>query len=226
MTKLILKNRAIELRKNGCSYTDIKRELNVSKSTLTLWLRSVPYKPNEIVLKRFEHARELSSLARTRIRIESETNALIAAEKDVGGKMSERELFFLGLGLYMGEGSKTPMVRVVNSDLEVVKLAIIWLKKVYGLRNSNISIRIHLYPDSDIEKCLDYWAKNTGIPRSQFHKTSIDRRTGKMKNHQGKLPYGTAHLTAKCCGDKSLGVFLHRRILSSIKVATDKAGIV
>lgn len=226
MTKLILKNRAIELRKSGCSYTDIKRELNVSKSTLTLWLRSVPYKPNEIVLKRFEHARELSSLARTRIRVESETNALIAAEKDIGVKISARDLLFLGLGLYMGEGSKTAMVRVVNSDLEVIKLTMIWLKKVYGLRNNNFSIRIHLYPDSDVEKCLDYWARNTGLPLIQFHKTSIDRRTGKMKNHQGKLPYGTAHLTAKCCGDKSLGVFLHRRILSSIVVAIKNAGLV
>ena len=226
MTKLILKNRAIELRRDGCSYTDIKRELNVSKSTLTLWLRDVPYKPNDAVLKRFVHARELSSLARTKIRLESEKNALIAAGKDIGKTISKRDLLFLGLGLYMGEGSKSAMVRVANSDLEVIKLTMIWLKKVYGLRNNNFSIRIHLYPDSDVEKCLDYWARNTGIPRSQFHKTSIDRRTNKMKAHQGKLPYGTAHLTVKCLGNKELGVFLHRRILSSISVATKKAGIV
>ncbi len=146
MTKLILKNKAIELRKAGFSYADIKREINVSKSSLSLWLKEVPYKPNDIVLKRFERARELSSAARTKIRIDSEKNALIVAQNDIGGKISDRNLFFLGLGLYMGEGSKTAMVRVVNSDLEVIKLTMTWLKKVYGLRNNNFSIRIHLYP--------------------------------------------------------------------------------
>lgn len=58
------------------------------------------------------------------------------------------------------------------------------------LRNDNFSIRIHLYPDSDVERCLEYWAKNTGIPRSHFHKTSIDRRTGKMRSHAGNFPMG------------------------------------
>ncbi len=226
MAKLELKLKAVDLRKDGFSYSDIKEKIGVSKSTLSDWLKDLPYRPNDIVLKRFERARELSSAARTRIRIDSEKNALISARNDIKGKISERDLFFLGLGLYMGEGSKTAMVRVVNSDLEVIKLTMTWLKKVYGLRNNNFSIRIHLYPDSNIRKCLDYWAKNTGLPFSQFQKTSIDRRTGKMKNHQGKLPFGTAHLSVKSCGDRKLGVFLRRRILSSIKIANDKAGMV
>ena len=226
MAKPNLKLKALDLREQGFSYTDIKEKIGVSKSTLSDWLSDLPYRPNDVVLKRFERARELSSVARTRIRIDSEKNALIVAQNDIGRKISERDLFFLGLGLYMGEGSKTSMVRVVNSDLEVIKLTMIWLKKVYGLRNHNFSIRIHLYPDSDIPKCLDYWARNTGLPRSQFHKTSIDRRTGKMKSHQGKLPYGTAHLTVKSCGDKKLGVFLKRRILSSIEMVNKKAGMV
>ena len=226
MTKPILKSRAIELRKQGFSYTDIKAKINVSKSTLNDWLKNVAYKPNKFVLNKLKRAQELSSAARRRIRVESEERSLLSAQGDIGNKISSRDLLFFGLGLYAGEGSKTCVLRVANSDAEIIKLAMTWLKKVYGLRNHNFSIRIHLYPDSNIRKCLDYWAKNTGLPFSQFQKTSIDRRTGKMKNHQGKLPFGTAHLSVKSCGDRKLGVFLRRRILSSIKIANDKAGMV
>ena len=226
MSKRELKLKAVDLRKQGFSYTDIKEKIGVSKSTLSDWLKDLPYKPNDSVLRKFERARALSSQARIKVRIESEKNAQAIALKDVGEKMSSRDLLFFGLGLYMGEGSKSDMVSLANSDLEVIKLAIVWLKKAYGLRNHNFSIRIHLYPDSDIPKCLDYWARNTGLPLSQFHKVSIDRRTGKMKKHQGKLPYGTAHLTVKCWGNDKFGVFLRRRILGAIREANKNAGVV
>lgn len=40
-----LKSRAIQLRKRGLSYNEIKRNINVSKSTLSYWLKLIPLKP-------------------------------------------------------------------------------------------------------------------------------------------------------------------------------------
>jgi len=42
-----LKQIAIELRKEGLSYGEIKKEVNVSKSTLSLWLKTVPLTPEQ-----------------------------------------------------------------------------------------------------------------------------------------------------------------------------------
>ena len=36
------KNKAIKMRESGMSYSQIKAELGVSKSTLSLWLRDLP----------------------------------------------------------------------------------------------------------------------------------------------------------------------------------------
>jgi len=73
-----------------------------------------------------------------------------------------------------------------------------------------------LYPDSDQEKSIKYWSKNTGIPENQFFKSTIDKRTDKKRPNEGKLPFGTAHVSVKSFGNKDFGVYLHRRIMAWI----------
>ena len=48
------RNEAIKLRKKGHSYNLISLKLNISKSTLSYWLKEVPYTPNKEVLKRIK----------------------------------------------------------------------------------------------------------------------------------------------------------------------------
>lgn len=43
------KQRARELRTQGWSYNDILREVGVSKSTLSLWLRDIPLTDEQIL---------------------------------------------------------------------------------------------------------------------------------------------------------------------------------
>ena len=59
---------------------------------------------------------------------------------------------------------------------------------------------------------LHFWSKSTGIPISNFKKSSIDRRQDKKKLKNGKLPFGTAHLLIKSNGNKDFGVLLARKI--------------
>jgi transposase len=42
MTKLLVKRKVVELRKQGKSYSDILKIIKVSKSSLSLWLKDVP----------------------------------------------------------------------------------------------------------------------------------------------------------------------------------------
>jgi hypothetical protein len=139
------------------------------------------------------------------------------------GRVSHRDLLFLGIGLYMGEGSKLyEIIRVINSDPRIMKVVIKWFKKVCQVPTRSFAIRIHLYPDTSPKKALAYWSQVTGIPTMQFEKIQVDRRLDKSFKKRGRLPYGTAHLTIRSHGDSRFGVTLHRRIIGWIEAVYEK----
>lgn len=225
MTKIILKEKAIKLRGEGFSYNFIKDQVNVSKSTLSKWLSGVPFKPNsEFVRKVNKTHADLRDL-RKKSRVESEKEARELALNDIGN-LSGRDLFMLGLGIYMGEGSKTVCLRLVNSDPTIIKTGILWFKKIYGLNNENFTVRIHLYPDCDIEESMGYWSAQTGLGLEQFHPVYVDRRENKKIRNSRKLLFGTAHVTIRSHKKREFGILLMRRILNSIEIAKNQAGLV
>lgn len=119
----------------------------------------------------------------------------------------------LGLGVYIGEGSKSHgITKVVNSNPRIIKLCLKWFKEVFDLTDKNFRVRIHLYPDNNLNETLQFWSRELKIPLGQFQKTQIDTRTGKKMFKRGKLPYGTAHVTVRSLGRPEHGVFLQRRI--------------
>ena len=228
MARFADKLRAIELRKKGHSYNYISEVLNISKSTLSDWLAEIPYTPNAETVSRIGRARAASGEAKSKIRRDSILEAGTASKREFG-RMSRRDLFMLGLGLYVGEGSKTAeIIGFVNADPSVINLMIRWFTEAIGLPKANLRIRLHLYPDSDERRSLQYWSKITTIPVSQFQKTSFDRRTDKKAIKSGKLLHGTAHLRLKSFGEKRFGVFLFRKISawSGLVLGNNSAGVV
>lgn len=213
--KKILRFRAIQLRERGWSYNVIKKRLGVSKSSLSLWLRDLPYEPNATVRRRTREGPLAAAKRRMKKRLESTLLIKKHAAKELG-TITIRDLFVLGIGIYMGEGMKSfDSVRVVNADPNIICLAVRWFKEICGLGTQHLHMVIHLYPDVIIVDALDYWSKMSGIPVCQFGKTQIDVRK-KTAKKQGKLPYGTAHLSIRSCGEKRFGVVLHRRIMGWI----------
>ncbi len=206
-----IRDTAVALRKEGFAYSYISEKTGFSKSTLSDWLSKIPYTPNQQTVDRVGKAIAASNARKTRIRQEETEKIRRAAFLDIG-KISNRDLFMFGLGLYLGEGSKThDITRMVNSDLNVILLAMTWFHGL-GVSREQFLLTVHLYPDSDVEKSLQFWSRTTTIPRSQFGKVQIDRRTNKKKDRAGKLPHGTAHLTVRSLGRKEFGVVLARKI--------------
>ncbi len=225
MTKTHLREKAIKLRKEGFSYNFIRDQVKVSKSTLTRWFSDLPFTPNSEFIQRVNKTHADLRDWRKKIRINSENEARALASEDVG-MMNGRDLFMLGLGIYMGEGSKTVGLRVVNSDPSIVKTAITWFKKMYGLKDENFMVRVHLYPDCEIEKSLNYWAKETELELTQFYPVYIDKRQNKSIRNGNKLLFGTAHVTIRSANNREFGILLMRRILNSIEIAKRQAGLV
>lgn len=222
MKPISFKEKAIKYRKQGYSYNMISEKLGLAKSTLSDWLREIPYEPNKEVLKRIKLGPIKSARIRHNQKVTTIKKIKKKAKKELG-KLTKRDLWLLGIGLYLGDGTKTQeSVQVINSNPEIIKLAIKWFREICGLETKNFTIAIHTYPDNEIENTINYWSKITDIPKSQFEKTQIDRRPNKSKKKKRKLPYGTAKLTVRARGRKEFGVNLHRRIMGWIEAALDR----
>ncbi len=225
--KTSLKEKALKLRQEGWSYALIHQKLNVSKSTLSGWLGGIPFVPNSEVLSRIKagpaKSGRVSSLKKG-LRIQL---ADITAREELG-LISRRDLWMLGIGLYIGEGGKVfEDTRISNSDPDVIKLAVAWFTSVMKVPRENMYLRLHIYPDVSEHAAISYWSGITGVPPVQFRRSHVDLRTNKLSKNQKKLPYGTAHLGVKSCGKEEFGVKLHRRIMAWINESyKQSAGIV
>ncbi len=207
-----LRHEAELLRQQGFSYALINQKLGISKSTMSYWFKDKPFTPNKQVLERIKNGPENIGLKRHNERVQKVQQLKIQGIQELG-KLSKRDLWLLGLGIYIGEGAKTiESVRIANSDPAVIVIAIRWLKEICNVTNDNIVISIHAYPDTDLSKAIEFWQTTTGLSRANFRKTRIDTRKNKTVKRRGKLPHGTAHLRVKGNGDPSRGVALHRRI--------------
>lgn len=228
MHRAVLKEQVINLRKAGYSYLLISRKTGLSKSTLSDWLSTIEYTPNQETLELLGKARAASSESKARLRRNSIAKAKSEAAQEISS-LTRRDLFLYGLGLYLGEGSKTGnQVRVVNADPKVILLVVCWFKSL-GIKVEQFAPRLHLYPDTDVSQSLQFWSQMTTIPKTQFQSSYIDRRTDKKAMKQGKLPFGTLHLGVRSGGKKEFGVFLSRKIQAwndEVLKKVAKAGLV
>ena len=123
-----LKKQAINLRKRGWSYNVISERLGLSKSTLSDWLREIPYTPNQWVIARIQAGPAKAAAIKQKRRFKEITVLKKEGFRTIG-RISRRDLLFLGIGIYMGEGSKLyEIIRVINSDPRIIRLAIEWFK--------------------------------------------------------------------------------------------------
>src|SRR3989344_2610507 len=223
-----LKEKAVKYRKRGYFYNMISQKIRVNKSTLSNWLSRLPFSPNKEVIERIGLAKLKSASFKHTQKMKEIEEMRGLAKKDLG-KITERDLWILGIGLYLGEGSKAyENLGFSNSDPEIIKILVAWFKKNCHLKNKNFNPYIHTYPDNDIKKTINYWSKITGIPKKQFCKTYIDKRTDKLRIKRKTLPYGTIDLRIRTCGEKECGKRLHRRIMGWIESAINQinAGMV
>lgn len=195
----------------------ISEKVGITKSTLSDWLGKISYKPNKETIDRIGRGRAQSARTNATMKQKSFDDARMVAITDIGASLSRRDVMMLGLGIYIGEGSKSHgIVRMTNANPLIIRATMRWFKEFFGLYDKNFALRIHVYPDTNIKQALHFWSRSTGLPLTQFHKTHVDIRTNKKMAKRGKLPFGTAHLHVRSLGKKEFGIFLSRRINAMI----------
>ena len=182
--KLIAKQKAITLRRQGYSIKEIARRVSVSQSTASLWARDVV----------------LGSKARVRLQSRVRLGVLVSAQRQLAKTKSERE-HFLHLGklivkpmsrvtpkqaklyvalIYWCEGAKGAdnALKFANSDPALVKFFLMTLKVGFNAEPGKFRAMIHLHDYHDEKKQIAFWSKLTGIPPRQFYKSYRKPHTG------------------------------------------------
>lgn len=192
------KLRARELRVQGCSYNDILREVGVSKSTLSLWLRDIPLTDEQVAAlsDKFRAGRE-KFIHKMRVRRDdrwAEYHREAEAEYAI---LSQDPAFMFGLALYIGEGTKSDenAVCFTNCDPRVICKALDFFLTI-GVPYASLRGAVHLHPGLSVEAAELYWRQVTNSSETQLHKTSVSvsrASTGKKGNSQ---PRGTFQISA------------------------------
>ena len=200
--KVAEREHARELRAQGLTMPDIAAELGVSKSSVSLWVRDVPFTPGPRVRAR---RREPNALQRRKA-------AEVAAHKEWArlqvGSVSERDLLIAGIALYAGEGDKRDgAVALANSDPCMIALFCEWLRRFFDVDESRLRVHLYLHQGLDLSSAIRFWSEVTGVPESQF--TKPYRAVPDAGIRHSKHVHGCAKVRYSCSAT-------HRRVIGLI----------
>jgi len=200
------REKAIKLRLQGKSYGEILKELNIpSKGTLSFWFKDIKLPPG--AKKRLKRniliAREQGLFAFNRRRTQGilkENKSIISQSINLIKSISGYELLLIGATLYWGEGTihhgryRYPHLSFSNSNPEIIKTYMLFVRKILKIEESQIKAGIHIHSNIKEKMARKFWAKITGLPELKFYIFRQISRSSKLKRDKRFLPYGTAQI--------------------------------
>lgn len=177
-----LRARARELRLEGRTYDEIEERLGVSRSSVSLWVRDLPKPPPRRTRSEQAGLAAAERWASLREQREAERQAAKAGAAAAIGRLADRELFLLGVGLYWAEGKKDKsydrreLVAFVNSDPHMIRVFLAWLALV-GVPRTRLRFALAIHETADVEAAERYWRELAGVPQESFYKTSLKTHT-------------------------------------------------
>lgn len=181
------KNRAIELRRQGKTYTEIQEMLSIKipASTLSTWLRAISFSREELAniqRRGAERIRQgkINALATIKLKREKYFEKIYWQLASLGKLLQYKDIAKVALMmLYWCEGFKHRRSSLCfgNSDPNLIGLFLRLLRCCYVIDERKFRCTVRCRADQDPEFLESYWAKATNIPLSQFYSTKIDKRT-------------------------------------------------
>jgi hypothetical protein len=163
--KLEQQERARQLRAQAWTLQEIADELDVAKSSVSVWVRDVDFEPKP---RRTARRRDPNVLQR---RKQEEIERLLREGRERIGRLSEREFLMAGVALYAGEGAKRDgYVAFSNSDHALVGFFCAWLRRFFDVDEDRLRVKLYLHQGLDLAAAVEHWAAVTGITPAQFGK--------------------------------------------------------
>jgi hypothetical protein len=175
------KARALRAQNRTLAY--IAQTLGVSKSSVSLWVRDVPFTPT---LRLCGPHRRPHPAHEAKLR---QIEALNREGRERIGRLSDEEFLVAGLALYAGEGAKGDgTVQFANTDPAMIRFFCAWLRQFFDVDASRLRVRVYLHEGLDLEGAEAFWSKLTGVPRKQFrqaHRAVPDASIRHNKHEHG-----------------------------------------
>lgn len=154
------------LRAAGITMPAIAERLGVSRSSVSLWTRDVPFTPGPDWGRQAGQPRQPNALQR---RKQEEIDRLLKEGRQRVGTLSDRDLLVTGAALYAGEGAKRDgMVAFSNSDSRMVRLFCRWLRHFFEVDETRLRVRLYLHQGLDLDAATLHWSRVTCVPVEQF----------------------------------------------------------
>jgi hypothetical protein len=198
--KVELQEKARKLRADGRTLVDIATELGVAKSSVSLWVRDVPFEASgrRSAERRRPHPQHVAKLADI-----AECDRL---GRERIGVLSDEAFLAAGAALYAGEGSKTDgKVTFANTNPVMMAFFCAWLRRFFTVDESRLRARVYLHDGLDLDRAEQFWSEATGVPRGQFsrgYRAKVDdsiRRT-KHEHGCGYIDYCCSHTHREVMG--------------------------
>ncbi len=181
--KYELKKDAIRLRQKGYSLKEISQELQISKSTASLWLRDVELDKAALGrLKTIVKAGQLKAAKNKKLRTQKvlrdfSDNAKtfinnITVDCDMG-KVLCAVIYWCEGGKYDG------FVQFTNSDPNLIAAFMNLLRKSFDIDEKKLRVCMHLHDYHNENKQKFFWGNITSIPAKQFMKSYRKPNTGR-----------------------------------------------
>ena len=201
-----LRKRAVELRKRGLSYSEIRAEVPVSKSTLSLWLTSVELTDEQ--KERLARVCRQAALAGAKTRRDKRRSRQLRIYSEAMKALhtiTPRQLWLMGTILYWAEGAKEKEYRpgsgveFTNSDPALVRLFLKWIQEACGVDRERIVFAIFLHEShrSSLADVQTFWAGQTGFPQDAFQRVYFKSNKPTSRRNTGRTYHGVLRIEVK-----------------------------
>lgn len=185
-------SKAIEMRQNGFSVKDICISLGVSKGSVCRWTKGI--KLTKEVAEKVENRKNVQR------KIAGDSNRKYWREKrklyqEQGKNLANQCIkeHIIGCMLYWAEGRKSRnSVGFTNSDPDMVKTFVDFLRNCYNVEPSKILVNINVYTNNGIQirEIEEWWLNKLMLPATSLRKSTEEKPRANRGKKTGKHIYG------------------------------------
>lgn len=183
---------ALHFRQRGFTLEEIARICDVSKGTVSKWLKNNPFSAQVTTKNKhragIENAKRLKLMNKARGKERALRYKEVALAAEVEFKHYKKDpAFVAGLATYATAGDITDLrvIRLTSSRLSVHRLFITFAVNYLGVPKSKVRLWLLLYPAHNEEVAMRKWHKATAIPFAQFHHSQVVKTHTATPLHDG-----------------------------------------
>ncbi len=172
------------------SYKELRQRspFKIAKSTVSDWCKDIELTETQKdrlqkLFKEGSYRGRLLGSKTTQTRRANEVEKIKEKARSEIHSLTENEFKIAGLMLYWAEGNKKNHVGVCNSDPELIRFMMKWLRTVCSVPEEKFKLYLNIHSGQNEDKIKEFWSNVIGLPVSRFGKSYIKKEgTGYRKN--------------------------------------------